>query len=44
MNEKAKSINEKELEVLKFWNDNKIFQKSLEKPAGESFDESFNIL
>ncbi|MBP9765623.1 MAG: class I tRNA ligase family protein, partial [Candidatus Pacebacteria bacterium] len=43
MNEKAKSINEKELEVLKFWNDNKIFQKSLEKPAGESFDESFTF-
>lgn len=43
MNEKNKTINEKELEVLKFWNDNKIFEKTLEKPAGEISDESFTF-
>ncbi len=43
MNEKNKSINEKELEVLKFWNDNKIFEKSLERPGGEISDESFTF-
>ncbi len=30
-----KNINEKELEILKFWEENKIFQKSLETPAGK---------
>ncbi len=29
-----KSINEKELEILKFWQDNKIFEKSVDNPAG----------
>ena len=29
-----KSINEKELEVLKFWTDNNIFEKSVANPAG----------
>lgn len=43
MNEKNKSINEKELEVLKFWNDNKIFEKSLERPGGEISNESFTF-
>jgi isoleucyl-tRNA synthetase len=43
MNEKNKSINEKELEVLKFWDDNKIFEKSLEKPGGEISYESFTF-
>ena len=29
-----KTINEKELEALKFWQENKIFEKSVEMPAG----------
>ena len=29
-----KSVNEKELETLKYWEENKIFEKSLENPAG----------
>jgi isoleucyl-tRNA synthetase len=29
-----KSVNEKELETLKYWEENKIFEKSLESPAG----------
>ena len=33
-----KSINEKELEILKFWQDNNIFQKSVENPAGKRLD------
>lgn len=32
-----KSINEKELETLKYWQDNKIFEKSVESPAGKDF-------
>lgn len=43
LNLKNKTINEKELEVLKFWNDNKIFEKTLERPAGEISDESFTF-
>ena len=30
-----KSINEKELEVLNFWQENKIFEKTIDTPAGE---------
>jgi isoleucyl-tRNA synthetase len=30
-----KTVNEKELETLAFWNENKIFEKTLETPAGE---------
>ncbi len=36
MENKNKSINEKELEILNFWKENKIFKKSLEKPGGEN--------
>ena len=43
LNLKNKTINGKELEVLKFWNENKIFEKTLEKPAGEISDESFTF-
>lgn len=32
-----KTINEKELEILKYWQENKIFQKSVESPAGKDF-------
>lgn len=32
-----KTINEKELEVLNFWQENKIFEKSVESPAGKDF-------
>lgn len=31
---KPKTINEKELETLSFWQENKIFEKSIETPAG----------
>ncbi len=30
---KAKTVNEKEVEVLSFWKENKIFEKSVETPA-----------
>lgn len=35
MNEDKKTISEKELETLSFWQNNKIFEKSIESPAGE---------
>ena len=35
-----KTINEKELEVLKFWGDNKIFEKSIKNPAGKNLNLS----
>lgn len=38
-----KTINEKELEVLKSWQDNKIFEKSLETPAGDAPKASFSF-
>ena len=33
-----KTINEKELETLNFWNENKIFEKSILNPAGISLE------
>lgn len=38
-----KSISEKEQEVLKFWEDNKIFEKSVQMPAGEKPKGSFSF-
>ncbi len=38
-----KSIAQKELDVLQFWQENKIFQKSLEKPAGEVAKQNFTF-
>jgi isoleucyl-tRNA synthetase len=38
-----KSIAQKELDVLQFWQENKIFQKSLEKPAGEVAEQNFTF-
>lgn len=38
-----KNINEKELEVLNFWNENKIFEKSLETPAGQNPNGNFTF-
>ena len=35
-----KTINEKELETLKYWQDNQIFEKSLESPAGRKGGEA----
>ena len=35
-NQNKKTINEKELETLQYWKDNKIFEKSIEMPAGEN--------
>jgi isoleucyl-tRNA synthetase len=32
---KPKTINEKELEIQKFWEEHKIFEKSIEMPAGD---------
>ncbi len=43
MDNKNKNINDKELEILNFWKENKIFQKSLEKPAGLDPVESFTF-
>lgn len=42
-NPTPKTINEKELEVLKSWQDNKIFEKSLETPAGDAPKASFSF-
>jgi len=38
-----KSIAQKELDVLRFWQENKIFEKSLEKPAGEVAKQNFTF-
>lgn len=38
-----KSIAQKELDVLQFWQENKIFEKSLEKPAGEVAKQNFTF-
>ncbi len=35
-NNTPKTINEKELETLAFWQENKIFEKSLKTPAGDT--------
>lgn len=43
MNNKDKNINEKELEILKFWKENKIFEKSLERPAGRKPRKNFTF-
>jgi len=43
MENKNKSISEKEIEIQKFWEENKIFEKSLENPAGEAAKESFSF-
>ncbi len=43
MNNKNKSINEKELEILKFWKENKIFEKSLKNPGEVENPESFTF-
>lgn len=43
MENKNKSINEKEIEVQKFWEENKIFEKSLETPAGGTPKESYTF-
>ena len=33
-----KTVNEKELETLKFWNENNIFEKSVTNPAGKNLN------
>lgn len=38
-----KSISEKEKEVLTFWNDNKIFEKSIQTPAGNKPKGNFSF-
>ena len=35
-NQNKKTINEKELETLKYWQENKIFEKSIDMPGGEN--------
>ncbi|MEN9338417.1 MAG: hypothetical protein RI945_142 [Candidatus Parcubacteria bacterium] len=42
-NQKTKTINEKELEILNFWKENQIFEKSLEKPGGEDPKEEYSF-
>ncbi len=42
-NPTPKTINEKELEVLKSWQENKIFEKSLETLAGDAPKGSFSF-
>jgi isoleucyl-tRNA synthetase len=45
MNEpnKPKTISEKEQETLRFWQENKIFEKSIETPAGDVPKSSFSF-
>jgi len=38
-----KTISEKELETLKYWQDNKIFEKSIATPAGESPEGDYSF-
>lgn len=38
-----KTINEKEQEILTFWQENKIFEKSVETPAGEKSRGDFSF-
>ena len=40
---KNKTINEKELEVLEFWQKNKIFEKSQDMPGGENPKGNFSF-
>lgn len=42
-NTTPKTINEKELETLAFWQEKKIFEKSLETPAGEASKGDFSF-
>ncbi len=42
-NSKPKTINEKELETLAFWQENKIFEKTVETPAGEDPKGKFSF-
>lgn len=39
----AKTVNEKELETLAFWDENKIFEKSVEMPAGSAPVSDFSF-
>ena len=43
MENKNKSINEKELEILKYWKDNKVFEQSLKTPASKNPIGSFSF-
>lgn len=38
-----KTVNEKELETLAFWKENKIFEKSVETPAGDTPQGDFSF-
>lgn len=40
---KPKSINEKELETLNFWEENQIFEKTIETPAGDTPKGTFSF-
>lgn len=42
-NQTPKTISEKEQEVLAFWNENKIFEKSVEMPASEKAKGNFSF-
>lgn len=42
-NQPPKTINEKEKEILTFWQDNKIFEKSVETPAGQAPKGTFSF-
>ena len=42
-NNKQKTISEKEQEILNFWQENKIFEKSIETPAGEKAKGDFSF-
>lgn len=42
-NTKPTTINEKELETLRFWEENHIFEKSVEHPAGDEPKGSFSF-
>lgn len=42
-NNQPKSINEKELEIQKFWEENAIFEKSLLHPAGQAPKGSYSF-
>jgi isoleucyl-tRNA synthetase len=42
-NTTPKTINEKELETLAFWQEKKIFEKSLETPAGDTPKGDFSF-
>jgi isoleucyl-tRNA synthetase len=42
-NDTQKTINQKELETLAFWQENNIFEKTLETPAGEAPKGNFSF-